>query len=83
MSNQLGIQYPEGIKPIQQVDEEVKEAKAKEEVLELSEEVKFEPALIRLAIPETQSDANKDLELLQSMQPPVWEDIDNLERDLQ
>ena len=50
--------------------------------MELSEEIKFEPALIRLALPETESEANKDLELLQSFRPLVWEDIDGIPREI-
>ena len=74
-----GIQYPEGIRTIDQVDEEFKE---KQRVLSFSEEVRFEPSCIRLAMPETEKEAKKDIEMLESYKPPAWEDLDGMQREI-
>ena len=57
-----GILYPEGVKPIAQVDAEFKEYRKENPVIKDDESVQFVPALIKLAIPESTSEANRDLD---------------------
>ena len=68
-----GVLHPEGYKPIAQVNAEFKEWRKDNPIVmvkDKEEKVKFVPALIKLALPETASEANRDLDLLESMQPP-------------
>ena len=65
-----GIREPDGIKPISQIDEEHAEFRKQNDIWTGADGTVIVPSLIRLAIPEEASEANKDFELLQSIQPP-------------
>ena len=63
------IMYPDGIKSIEEVDKEFKVYRENTDYFKTEDGVEFVPALIKLAMPESESEANQDL-ALQSLQPP-------------
>ena len=64
--------YPEGIKSIEEVNEEYEKRRKEYSPMPQDENgVKFEPAFFRLAMPETESEANRDLETLEALAVPT------------
>ena len=51
-------------------------------MLELANEIKIGPSLVRMAMPETEKEAQRCVEMLEAQKPQKWEDIDGLKREI-
>ena len=61
-------------------DYEVERERLVGEETKVADDIKIEPSCIRLAMPETEKEAQRCVEMLESHQQQKWEDIDGMQR---
>ena len=51
-------------------------------MVELEKEIKIDPSMVRMAMPETEKEAQRCVEMLAAEKPQKWEDIGELKREI-